>query len=138
MHGLYQDKFNPEKEIHDIDIQEELPPFRSDNNQSLSELLLGFLQYYAYFNYETYAISVRLASRVLIDDCRYARSQKNDPHQWKYLCIEEPFDLTNTARSVYDLVTFKRIQKVFQDSFNTLRKTGNLSCILMNMDENQR
>lgn len=138
MHGLYPDKFNPEKEIHDIDIQEELPKFYSDNKQALGELLLGFLQYYTYFNYETYAISVRLASRVLIDECRYARSQKNDPHQWKYLCIEEPFDFTNTARSVYDLVTFKRIQHIFQVSSRILRETENLQSILTNLEESQR
>ncbi|KAK4883539.1 hypothetical protein RN001_006858 [Aquatica leii] len=138
LHGLYPDKFNPEREIHDIDIQEELPVFVSDNKQTLGELLQRFLYYYASFNYDMYAISVRVASRVLIDECRYARSPKNDPHQWKYLCIEEPFDLTNTARSVYDLLTFKRIQRVFQVSSNLLLETENLSCILMNTNENQR
>ncbi|KAF5270352.1 hypothetical protein FQR65_LT05540 [Abscondita terminalis] len=138
LHGLYPDKFNPEREIHDINIQEELPPFVSDNKQNLGELLQRFLYYYATFNYEMYAISVRVASRVLIGECRYARSPKNDPHQWKYLCIEEPFDLTNTARSVYDLLTFKRIQRVFQISSNLLLETENLNCILMIANENQR
>ncbi|KAK5650983.1 hypothetical protein RI129_002012 [Pyrocoelia pectoralis] len=138
LHGLHPDKFNPDREIHDIDIQEELPQFISDNKQSLGELLNGFLYYYANFNYDVYAISVRIASRILVDECRYARSLKNDPHQWKYLCIEEPFDLTNTARSVYDLPTFKRIQKVFEVSSSILMKTEDLSRILVNISDNQR
>lgn len=138
LHGLYPDKFNPDREIHDIDIQEELPQFISDNKQSLGELLKRFLHYYANFNYDVYAISVRIASRILVDECRYARSPKNDPHQWKYLCIEEPFDLTNTARSVYDLPTFKRIQKVFEVSSSILMKTEDLSRILVNISDNQR
>lgn len=138
LHGLYRDKFNSDIEIHDIDIQEELPKFYSDNKQTLGELLQGFLQYYANFSFDTYAISIRLAARIAIDECRYARSHKNDPHQWKFICIEEPFDLTNTARSVYDFFTFKRIQRVFQVSNNVLRETKNLSCILMNISDNQR
>jgi hypothetical protein len=40
------------------------------------------------FSFSQYAISVRLASRVPIEECRRARTYKNDPHQWKYLCIE--------------------------------------------------
>ncbi|KAF5280241.1 hypothetical protein FQA39_LY18091 [Lamprigera yunnana] len=138
LHGLYPDKFNPEKEIHDIDIQEEVPAFVSDNKQTLAELLQGFLYYYATFNYDMYAISVRVASRVHIDECRYARSLKNDPYQWKYLCIEEPFDLTNTARSVYSLPTFKRIQRVFQVSSNILIETKNLGCILTTTHKHRR
>ncbi|KAB0802132.1 hypothetical protein PPYR_04318 [Photinus pyralis] len=138
LHGLYPEKFNPDREIHDIDVQEELPRFVSDNKQSLGELLNGFLYYYANFNFDVHAISVRVAARVTVDECRYARSLKNDPHQWKYLCIEEPFDLTNTARSVYDLATFKRIQKVFEVSSSTLMKTEDLSRILVNVNDNQR
>lgn len=42
----------------------------------------------SYFSFSQYAISVRLASRVPIEECRRARTYKNDPHQWKYLCIE--------------------------------------------------
>ncbi|XP_018323171.1 poly(A) RNA polymerase gld-2 homolog A-like isoform X2 [Agrilus planipennis] len=135
LHGLYPDKFSPDIEIHNIDVQEELPPFFSDNKQSLGELLVGFLHYYTFFDYDSYAISVRLGSYVPIDECRYARAPKNDPHQWKCLCIEEPFDLTNTARSVYDLETFKRIKRVFHSSYAKVIQTKRLESVVV---ENQR
>lgn len=138
LHGLYPEKFSPNSEIHNIDIQEELPPFYSDNKQSLGELFLGFLRYYSHFDYDMYAISVREGSVLLKEECRYTKSQKNDVTQWKLLCIEEPFDLTNTARSVYDMDIFNHIKSVFHISCKILNTTKNLNSILPNIDANQR
>lgn len=139
LHGLYPHRFNSVSEIQGIDIQEDPPQFKSDNEMSLGELLIGFLQYYTFFDYSTFAISVRTGSRLPIDECRYARSLKNDPHQWKFLCIEEPFDLSNTARSVYDLVRFRRIKSVFYKSFLLLARSRDLSRILCDVKQsNQR
>ncbi|PSN42330.1 hypothetical protein C0J52_20133 [Blattella germanica] len=134
LHGIYQGKFTPHSDIQMIDIHEELKPFHSENTQTLGELLLEFLQYYVEFDFSQYAISVRLASRMPIDECRRARSYKNDPHQWKYLCIEEPFDLTNTARSVYDRDVFERVKAVFQTSYNNLKKSRDVESIF-HLDE---
>lgn len=44
--------------------------------------------------------------------------------------LAEPFDLTNTARSVYDEEVFKRVRKVFMDSYKILDETKDLSAIL--------
>lgn len=129
LHGLYPSKFHTDSDIHTLDMQEQLHSFHSDNHQSLGELLLEFLHYYTVFPYNLYAISIRLGAKIPIDECRMARSQKNDPHQWKYLCIEEPFDLTNTARSVYDPDVFEKIKNVFVKSFNKLHDTRDLFSI---------
>ncbi|XP_069679891.1 poly(A) RNA polymerase gld-2 homolog A-like isoform X2 [Periplaneta americana] len=129
LHGMYQGKFTPHSDIMMIDIHEDLTPFNSDNTQTLGELLHDFLRYYVEFDFSQYAISVRLASRVPIEECRRARTYKNDPHQWKYLCIEEPFDLTNTARSVYDRDVFERVKAVFHASYNSLKKTRDIESI---------
>ncbi|KAJ9575960.1 hypothetical protein L9F63_007187 [Diploptera punctata] len=123
LHEMYQGKFTPHSDIQSIDIHEDLKPFSSENKQSLGELLYGFLRYYVGFDFGQYAISVRLASVIPIEECRRARTYKNDPHQWKYLCIEEPFDLTNTARSVYDPDVFERVKEVFETSYNNLKKS---------------
>jgi poly(A) RNA polymerase GLD2 len=72
---------------------------------------------------------MRLASLVPIEECRRARTCKNDPHEWKYLWIEEPFDLTNTARSLYDRDVFESVKAVFQTSYNSLKKTRNIESI---------
>ena len=37
-------------------------------------------------------------------------------NEWKYVMIEEPFDLTNTARSVFDYDVFTHIVSVFKKS----------------------
>lgn len=45
------------------------------------------------------------------------------------LAISEPFDLTNTARSVYDGETFERVKAVFVTSWKILQETMDLSSI---------
>lgn len=126
LHGLYPQRFNSHQDIPGIDITEELPPFHSDNTQSLGELFLGLLRYYAQFDYDNFAISVREGCKLPKEECRFARSVKNDIGQWKLLCIEEPFDRSNTARSVYDPIIFDRVKKVFRDSYDRLLMTHNL------------
>ncbi|GBP61747.1 Poly(A) RNA polymerase gld-2 homolog A [Eumeta japonica] len=93
---------------------------RSLNRQSLGELFAALLHYYGSFPYDKMAVSVRIGRPVPVSECRAARSYKNDPQQWKYLCVEEPFDLTNTARSVYDPESFEKIVNAFKESHQRL------------------
>lgn len=65
----------------------------------------------------------------MIDECKHARSQKNDPNHWLTLCIEEPFDLTNTARSAYDTAIFLKIKNVFFESFCILNQHRSLDSL---------
>ncbi|KZC14446.1 PREDICTED: poly(A) RNA polymerase gld-2 homolog A-like [Dufourea novaeangliae] len=138
LHSLYEGKFTPHTDIHCIDIQEELDiptsVHRPKNRQPLGELLIEFFKYYVMFDFNQYAISVRLANKIPIEECRRARSYKNDPHQWKYLCIEEPFDLTNTARSVYDPDVFARIKRVFDRTYQNLKERHDLARIFVKVD----
>ncbi|XP_071449950.1 poly(A) RNA polymerase gld-2 homolog A-like isoform X2 [Hetaerina americana] len=130
LHSMYQGKFSPHSEIHQINLMEEMSPYDSENTMALGELFLGFLRHYALdFDFSQEAVSVRLASRISIEECRRVRSYKNDPHQWKYLCIEEPFDLTNTARSVYDRDVFERVKHVFRSSWQKLNDSKTIDCL---------
>lgn len=135
LQSIFVSKFSSQTDIHSIDIHEDLNiPFSirlPENRQSLGELILEFFNYYVKFDYSKYAISVRLASKIPIEECRMAQSLKNDPHQWKNLCIEEPFDLTNTARSVYDSDIFEKIKKVFCVTYQRLKKSRDLNCIFI-------
>lgn len=45
--------------------------------------------------------------------------------------LTEPFDLTNTARSVYDRDVFERIKAVFQASYISLKKTRDIESIFL-------
>ncbi|XP_012278523.1 poly(A) RNA polymerase gld-2 homolog A isoform X3 [Orussus abietinus] len=125
LHSLFVGKFGPHTDIHSIDIHEDLDvsaiaPFLV-NRQPLGELLVDFFKYYVNFDFSRYAISVRVANKVLIEDCRKARSYKNDPHQWKYLCVE--------ARSVYHPDVFVRIKEVFVRTYHRLRGIRDLDGI---------
>ncbi|KAK1124871.1 hypothetical protein K0M31_006223 [Melipona bicolor] len=138
LHSVYEGKFTPHTDIHCIDIQEELDipvsVLRPKNRQPLGELFVEFFRYYVMFDFNQYAISVRLADKIPIEECRRARSYKNDPHQWKYLCIEEPFDLTNTARSVYDPDVFARIKHVFDCTYQNLKEHHDLARIFVKVN----
>ena len=80
-------------------------------------------------SYTKNAISIRTGGVLPIEECRNARSPKNDPNHWLTLCIEEPFDLTNTARSVYDSDIFTKIHEVFFQSWLRLKETRSLDSL---------
>lgn len=159
-------------------MNDKIEPYHSDNKQTLGELFFGFLEYYCNFkwvfsgifesieeeifqikidchsysfSFERYAISVRTAGLIPIEECRGQISYKNDPTEWKQLCIEgecfwifftssptketlngiyflftEPFDRSNTARSCCDEKIFERIKKIFHESWLLLRQTKDL------------
>lgn len=116
-----------------MDVQEEIDfirDFESHNTSCLGDLLIGFLHYYSYFNYAQYAISVRAGCRLPIDECRFLKSPKNDPNQWKCLCIEEPFDFSNTARSVFDVDVFQHIKTVIMCSYKELARNKTLNDVM--------
>ncbi|EDV54186.1 poly(A) RNA polymerase gld-2 homolog A [Drosophila erecta] len=136
LHKLYPDKFGllQPNDFGYVDMNEVMAPYQSENSQSLGELLLNFLHYYSVFEYGKYAISIRVGGVLPIEVCRAATAPKNDIHQWNELCIEEPFDQTNTARSVYDTDTFERIKAIFVASYRRLESTRNLSAIFEDYD----
>lgn len=129
LHAMYPEKFVRMPDISTIDLMEKVEPYKNDNPASLGELFLQFLEYYAHFDYTNFAISVRTASVISIESARVVRTFKNDPHHWRQLCIEEPFDLTNTARSVFDAVVFEQIKSVFSTCWRRLKDTNDLSSI---------
>ncbi|CAG7784890.1 unnamed protein product [Allacma fusca] len=132
------DLFSSPYDVEKIKINEQIPKWDSHNQDSLGELLIGFLEYYARkFDYARAAVSVRLGCHVPIKLCMQTRSYKNDPHQWKYLCVEEPFDLTNTARSVYDKEAFDKIRGVFYASWQRLAYTRDLESIFHEIPEQE-
>ncbi|XP_073834169.1 uncharacterized protein [Musca autumnalis] len=133
LHELFPEKF-PLLRSNDfgyVDMNETIGPYESKNTQTLGELFLDFLEYYSNFDYSQNAISVRTGGILPINVCRTAKSLKNDIHQWKELCIEEPFDLTNTARSVYDYETFERVKSVFVSSWHALRDSLDLNSVFV-------
>jgi len=125
LQDLYPDKFDKDIPVNELRLNEKLPSYTSENTMSLGELFLGFLDYYSKFNFQMNVISVRKGeiyprSSLPREDftARYS--------QWKFILIEEPFDLSNTARSVHDEYVFEKIRDVFSRSKRRLEETRNL------------
>nr|NP_001285143.1 wispy, isoform B [Drosophila melanogaster]AHN59613.1 wispy, isoform B [Drosophila melanogaster] len=130
LHSLYPEKFQlGQQDCLDLDLIEPIEPYQALNTQTLGEHLLGFFKYYSTFDFRNFAISIRTGGVLPVSTCRMAKSPKNDVYQWKELNIEEPFDLSNTARSVYDGPTFERVKAVFLISARRLDHTLDLATI---------
>uniref|UniRef100_A0A9J7ZWL5 polynucleotide adenylyltransferase n=2 Tax=Cyprinus carpio TaxID=7962 RepID=A0A9J7ZWL5_CYPCA len=120
----YPECFNPKMDIHLVPSgPSNIPAFVSKNQSSLGDLLLGFLKYYAtVFKWDKHVISVREAKTLPKTYCREWRD--------KFICVEEPFDRTNTARAVHEKVKFEAIKAEFTESYQVLQLRKDLSSIL--------
>lgn len=120
----YPECFNPKMDIHLVPSgPSNIPAFVSKNQSSLGDLFLGFLKYYAtVFKWDKYVISVREAKTFPKNRCREWRG--------KFVCVEEPFDRTNTARAVHEKVKFDAIKAEFTESYQVLQLRKDLNCIL--------
>lgn len=104
--------------------------FKSKNSQSLGDLFLGFLNYYTNeFDFDMDVASVRIGTKIPIHMVR-ARCKPQELGSWGCLKVEEPFDLSNTARSCYDPETFSRVRRVFAKSYRELALKRNAEAIL--------
>ncbi|VVC36753.1 PAP/25A-associated [Cinara cedri] len=134
---IYGMKFSAETNIEFVHMHEQLPrsSWKSDNQQTLSELLLQFFEHYNNFNYYMNAVSVRTGRQIPLEHCRMALTIKNDPGQWKFIGIEEPFERTNTARSVHNHNIFEQIKEVIRKSYNKLKETKSLDSIFCQFEK---
>lgn len=58
------------------------------------------------------------------------RNQYHALAQWRCICIEEPFTLSNAAHSVYDERIFSAIKNSFKQASIDLERDGNLDPLL--------
>ncbi|CAI9545777.1 unnamed protein product, partial [Staurois parvus] len=100
----YPECFNPSMQLHLVHLApRHIPKYQSKNSTSLGDLFVGFLKYFATeFDWTDKIISVREGKAV----------QRTDGIEWrhKYICVEEPFDRTNTARAVHEKLKFDIVQ----------------------------
>ncbi|XP_059550221.1 poly(A) RNA polymerase GLD2 isoform X4 [Myotis daubentonii] len=121
---IYPESFSPAIQLHLVhQVPCNVPPYLSKNESNLGDLLLGFLKYYATeFDWNSQMISVREAKAI----------PRPDGIEWrnKYICVEEPFDGTNTARAVHEKQKFDMIKDQFLKSWHRLRNKKDLNSIL--------
>ncbi|XP_004405653.1 poly(A) RNA polymerase GLD2 isoform X3 [Mirounga angustirostris] len=121
---IYPESFSPAVQLHLVHQAPcNVPPYLSKNESNLGDLLLGFLKYYATeFDWNSQMISVREAKAI----------PRPDGIEWrnKYICVEEPFDGTNTARAVHEKQKFDMIKDQFLKSWHRLKNKRDLNSIL--------
>ncbi|MEE6458496.1 hypothetical protein FKM82_000308 [Ascaphus truei] len=120
----YPECFNLTMQLHLVHhAPRSVPPYLSKNGSTLGDLLVGFLKYFAVeFDWNKQMISVREAKAI----------PRTDGIEWrnKYICVEEPFDRTNTARAVHEKHKFDMIQEEFLKAWVRLRDNRNLNSVL--------
>ncbi|NWY69941.1 GLD2 polymerase, partial [Erithacus rubecula] len=116
--------FDPTMQLHLVhQAPRTIPPYISKNGSSLGDLLIGFFKYYATeFDWSHQMISVREAKAIA----------RPDGIEWrnKFICVEEPFDGTNTARAVHEKQKFDMIRSEFAQAWWLLRDKKDLNYIL--------
>lgn len=132
LQSMYPSRFAKDNDIHDIDIFEALEKFQSKNTMSLGDLLLNFFNYYANFDFKNYAISIRVGKLLPLHECiENFINTRSDQYQLPFICVEEPFNLGNTAYSVYDCDKFIQILNTFQQSYVTLNECRDIVSIFL-------
>ncbi|KAM4050438.1 poly(A) RNA polymerase GLD2 [Anomaloglossus baeobatrachus] len=120
----YPECFNPAMQLHLVHhAPRNIPQYVSKNTSSLGDLLIGFLKYFAIeFDWKNKLISV----------CEGKTVQRTEGIEWrnKYICVEEPFDGTNTARAVHEKQKFDIIQEEFMKAWVRLRDNQDLNSVL--------
>ncbi|XP_028967712.1 poly(A) RNA polymerase GLD2 [Galendromus occidentalis] len=112
-----------------------LPRYASTNSQNLGTLFKGFLAYFSAFDFENICISVRegrtLTKQEGIDqDPDIPHNNHSSRADWKFINIQEPFNLTNTARAVYQPKAFRKVRDVFKISHQTINQRGGIEHLL--------
>uniref|UniRef100_A0A914ZPG8 polynucleotide adenylyltransferase n=1 Tax=Parascaris univalens TaxID=6257 RepID=A0A914ZPG8_PARUN len=134
---LYPKRFNHRIDVRTLNVSVPLEPpatgeWQFSEANTLGELLLGFLEYYAFkFDYVHDAISVRLGTKIERSFVARQRSPYNNSiAQWNCICIEEPFTLSNTAHSVHSQMVFDAIREAFVEGFEELDTNRDLNAFL--------
>jgi len=118
--------FSMDREVEQLPRLDQISAkYKSHNTQSLGDLFEGFFSFYSStFNFAYDIASIRLGKKL-------KRSSRDEP-QWteKYICIEEPFDQSNTARAVYSEEKFFRIRQTFEDAQKRIERKRNFDCFV--------
>uniref|UniRef100_A0A1I7W0D8 polynucleotide adenylyltransferase n=1 Tax=Loa loa TaxID=7209 RepID=A0A1I7W0D8_LOALO len=132
---VYPKRFSASADVRSLNVSSHLEPppgWVTNETITLGELLIGFLEYYAFkFDYLKDAISVRLGSkteRTVV--ARQPSPYNSNIAQWNCICIEEPFTLSNTAHSVHNQMVFDAIRQAFIDGCYELDGNRDLKAFL--------
>ncbi|CAG2161642.1 unnamed protein product [Oppiella nova] len=101
--------------------------FRTKNSQKLGQLFTEFLEYFC-LNFDfVKAISVRTSALISRSELVPQYDLNGKVWQsWCHICIEEPFDRTNTSHAVHECRMFRHIYDSLKETYLRI-KTQNLN-----------
>jgi len=107
------------------ELTNDLPPqvqsYKSNNTQSLGELLMGFFKYYTTFGWDR-TISVRMGGT--------QPTRRGRIWSGPYIRLADPTDEGNVTRAVYSLNEFTRIKNAFKSASDQLNQSASLHNVL--------
>uniref|UniRef100_A0A182NL83 PAP-associated domain-containing protein n=1 Tax=Anopheles dirus TaxID=7168 RepID=A0A182NL83_9DIPT len=127
LHSMHPEKFCIDSFPNNL--LERINSYTSENKDTLGKLLVMFYKHYAEFDYTNYAISVRTGSLLPVEKCKWNDNNLGGSRSGNYLCIEEPFNRTNTGKSVYNKQIFEQIKSAFVASWKMLEENQELSIL---------
>lgn len=98
--------------VHHPRNQQSQQRYKSANTQSLGALFAGFISYYSDRSIFDSVISVRTGQLMKRTDPEFARSSATSMDT--FICVEEPFNHSNTSHSVHNDFMFNFIVKSFR------------------------
>ena len=104
------------------------------NNQSLSDLLAGFFDYYNRFDYDD-VISIRLGTAVPVNDPLLIMSNSQSFLE-KGIRIEEPFEGSNTARAVWKTESVAKVKFALGKALKVIKRLQEIDIDLEDVWEN--
>lgn len=120
------DKFQRSTSVDDDDDRKSEHCFQSANTDSLGHLFAQFIDFYSNTSVFDNVISVRTGQLMKRTDPIFARSAHTSMDT--FICVEEPFNHTNTSHSVHNDFMFNFIVKSFhwtRDSIAQMKTTIN-------------
>lgn len=102
--------------------------YKSNNEQSLGELLIGFYRYYSTFQWVD-IISIRTGTT--LDNTMFSRVWRGPK-----IRIEDPTDRGNVTRAVFDEYEARRIKNAFKFASKNLNRNVSLESILWKLFKN--
>ncbi|KFD67290.1 hypothetical protein M514_05053 [Trichuris suis] len=113
---MFPDRFSFTRRLENLTFFKRLPSItKSSNRQHVGELLTSFFYYYGGFDFSRFMISVRLGT--LLPRIEFAAP----------ICIEEPYDRMNTARSLSHEIRFLVFRDYIRKAYYNLQTNQSLS-----------
>lgn len=106
--------------------------YSSSNKKTVDQLLIGFFKYFGTdITLRDNVVSIKQGSLIPRATFRLQSSAYSvRPKRWQYVCIEEPFDGSNTAASIFRSWDYSKIVQAMKDAHSKLALKGDLYQIL--------